>query len=218
MTTSLEITVISAQGITTNKTPSLFSLPRRRLRPFITITTFPPLPPPPPIDHDHHSINGVKECHVYSTRVDDHGGPNPTWGDKFLLPLDPTFFTTATAAASCVYLHLYSKRAFLGRAKLLGWVQIPASDILEGSGPARQMSYRVRARDGSRGHGVVNVALRLAGHHAPPVVGSPAPPRSSGGSVADTRRTAIGVPVGTCLMTWRREMDHVARDVSNRSN
>ncbi|KAJ6944880.1 hypothetical protein NC651_000037 [Populus alba x Populus x berolinensis] len=60
----MEITVMSAQGL--KKTSSgPFS---HRLRPFITITAYPPNP---------HNSN--EKCQMYRTRVDDQGGVNPTW-------------------------------------------------------------------------------------------------------------------------------------------
>ncbi|KAK9276972.1 hypothetical protein L1049_007107 [Liquidambar formosana] len=145
----MEITVISAQGLCTSSSSSLFS---HRLRPFITLTTVPPTAYEP--------TNGDKHGHVYQTRVDDEGGVNPTWGDKFHLPLDATFFSHRY---SSIYLQLYTKRLLAGKTQL-GWCQIPAADILDGFQPVgslHHLSYRLRARDGSRGHGVVNVAVRL---------------------------------------------------------
>ncbi|CAN4127429.1 unnamed protein product [Withania somnifera] len=41
---------------------------------------------------------------------------------------------------------------------------IPATDVLDGLIPVgfvRQLSFRLRNKDGSRGHGVVNVAIKL---------------------------------------------------------
>ncbi|EOY24651.1 Uncharacterized protein TCM_016197 [Theobroma cacao] len=55
---TLEMTVVSAQGLK-NTSSSLFS---HRLRPFVTITTFPPTP-----------FNGDNGHHMYQTRVDDQG-------------------------------------------------------------------------------------------------------------------------------------------------
>ncbi|KAH7862040.1 hypothetical protein Vadar_034010 [Vaccinium darrowii] len=62
-----------------------------------------------------------------------------------------------------IYLHLYTKDVMGGQTQL-GWCQIPTTDILDGLSPARcvrRLSYRLRARDGSRGHGVVNIAVKL---------------------------------------------------------
>ncbi|KAL2902510.1 BON1-associated protein 2 [Bienertia sinuspersici] len=176
----LEITIISAQEL---KTPS-FCFFSHHLKPFITITTFPL--PSSSSPSSCNSIKGCSSCHVYSTMIDDVGGPNPTWGDKFLLPLDPTFFTPNNY--SCVNLQLFTKRALLGPS-LLGWVQIPASDIFDGPLPlglARRLSYRVRERDGSSGHGVVNVACRFLGEL--PVIRQPF-------AAVDTWQTVTGIPV-----------------------
>ncbi|XVE57836.1 hypothetical protein DITRI_Ditri04bG0122300 [Diplodiscus trichospermus] len=143
------MTVVSAQGLK-NTSSSLFS---HRLRPFITITIFPPRPLAcNATDH--------KRRHVFQTRVNDQGGVNPTWGDKFHVPLDETFFVNRY---SCIYLQLFTKRLIAGQAQL-GWCQIPAADIgLPPVGSVRQLSYRLRAEDGTRTQGVVNVAVKLEG-------------------------------------------------------
>ncbi|GAB4834356.1 hypothetical protein Ancab_032611 [Ancistrocladus abbreviatus] len=152
-----EITIISAQGIK-NASKTLFG--SHRLRPFVTITTFPPPSPQPSsckaIDGDHEYL------HVYRTNIDEKGGSDPTWGDKFHIPLHPTFFTDKY---SCIYLFLYTKRLMLGR-RHLGWCQIPAADIFNGLSPpglVHHLSYRLRAKDGTRGHGILNVAVKLIG-------------------------------------------------------
>ncbi|XP_076960244.1 BON1-associated protein 2-like [Bidens hawaiensis] len=136
----MEITIISAQGL---KNSSLFS---QHIKPFITLTTTPP----------------PSSCHVYTTTVDHEGGVNPTWGDKFDLSniIDASFFYNKS---SYIYLQLYTNRFLLG-PRLLGWCGIPAGDIVDGFSPvgtARTLSYRLRKRDGSRGHGVVNVVVKL---------------------------------------------------------
>lgn len=139
----MEITVLSAQGL--KRTSTIFF--SKRLRPFITVATYQP-----------EKNNGDKSCHVYTTRVDDRGGVNPTWGDKFYLPIGNSFFANRY---SCIYLTLYTKR-FIGGQTLLGWCHIPVNDIgFPQPGLVRHMSYRVRDRDGSRGRGVVNVAMKL---------------------------------------------------------
>lgn len=110
----LEITVLSAEGLNTNCSSTLFS---RRIRPFITFTTVPPSP------YNHHmmtmssSSKGDKKCHVYRTRVDDEGGTNPKWGDKFDVPLDHTFFANRY---STIHLQLYTKRLIVGRPNWVG--------------------------------------------------------------------------------------------------
>ena len=142
----MEITVISAQGL---KNSSHFC---HKIRPFITLTTSPPAAAPC-------RPSGDENSHVYKTRVDDEGGINPTWGDKFLVPLDAGFLSNRY---SCIYLQLYTKRLIMGRAQL-GWCQIPAYDIVgfPATGSVRYLSYRLRARDGTRTNGVVNVAVKL---------------------------------------------------------
>lgn len=140
----MEITILSAQGLK-NTSFTIFS---SRIRPFVTITTYPPA-----------TTSGDKHCHVYRTRVDDHGGVNPTWGDKFYVPTDCNAFFANRYA--CIYLQLYTKTLISGQT-LLGWCQIPVNDIgFPPGGSVRNLSYRLRARDGSRGHGVVNLAIKL---------------------------------------------------------
>ncbi|KAG7953172.1 hypothetical protein I3843_12G096600 [Carya illinoinensis] len=167
----LEIVVLSAEGLET--TASSFTLFSRRIRPFVAFTMVPP---------------GPKKCRVYKTRVDDEGGTNPSWGDKFRIPLDATFLANRYSA---IYLRLYTKRLIVGQVQL-GWCQIPVYDI--GSppvGPVRYLSYRLRVRDGSRCHGIVNLAIKLeslasvAGQSVVASVGSP---------TNDTSRTVIGIP------------------------
>jgi hypothetical protein len=175
----LEITVLSAEGLKTSSS-ALFS---NRVRPFITFTTALPSPYNP-------CSKGDKKCpNAYRTRVDDEGGTNPTWGDKFRVPLDATFFADIY---SSVHLQLYTKRLIVGQA-LLGWCQIPAHDI--GSPPVgsvRYLSYRLRARDGSRSHGIVNLAIKLEA--LAPVAGRRVFLDSDSPNV-DTRQTVIGIPV-----------------------
>ncbi|KAK3019304.1 hypothetical protein RJ639_004624 [Escallonia herrerae] len=179
----MEVAVMSAQGLK-NTSSGLFS---RRLRPFITLTTVPPNSYKPVAD-------GGKDSRVYRTRVDDGGGVNPTWGDKFHLPIDASFFHQRH---SCIYLQLYTKRVMVGPTQL-GWCQIPAGDILDGLSPAgsvRRLSYRLRNRDGSRGHGVVNVAVKLEAsfpgvHPQRPLISGVKQFPAAGGC-----RTVIGIPL-----------------------
>lgn len=169
----MEITVISAQGLK-NTSSGPFS---HRLRPFITITTYPPTP-----------CNGDNKCQMYRTRVDDEGGVNPTWGDKFHVPVDTAFFANRY---SCIYLQLYTKRLIMGRVQL-GWCQIPVTDIgYPPDGAVRYLSYRIRARDGTRGHGVVNVAIKLTGSQ--PVASHRL--LNSDQKASETLETVIGIPV-----------------------
>ena len=169
---TLEMTVVSAQELK-NTSFSLFS---HRLRPFITITTFPPNPPCDATDHK-------RRHHVFQTTVDDQGGVNPTWGDKFHVPIDDTFFANRY---SCIYLHLFTKRLIAGQAQL-GWCQIPAADIgLPPVGSVRQLSYRLMAGDGTRTQGVINVAVKLEGF---------VPATTHDQLSNDTSQTVIGIPV-----------------------
>ncbi|XP_076951815.1 protein SRC2-like [Bidens hawaiensis] len=168
----MEITIISAQGL---KTPSLFS---HNLQPFIHLTT----------------TTSPTGGH-HTTTVDHEGGVNPTWGDKFDLSniIDASKFFYNKC--SCIYLYLYTNRLLLG-PRLLGWCGIPVADIVDGMSPVgtmRQLSYRLRKKDGSKGHGVVNVMVKLDSSVF----------RRKGGS--DVRRlpevnfgrVAIGIPVRT---------------------
>uniref|UniRef100_A0A5B7CBL5 C2 domain-containing protein n=1 Tax=Davidia involucrata TaxID=16924 RepID=A0A5B7CBL5_DAVIN len=181
----MEITVISAEGLKKNSS-TLFS--HRRLRPFITLSTAPP--------YSWRATNGDEHSHVYKTRVDDDGGINPTWGDKFQLPIDPSFLYQTQY--SCIYLQLYTKRLMVGQTQL-GWCQIPVVDIVDGYSPpggsVRHLSYRLRARDGSRGHGVVNIAVKLEGSF--PVVCPQRPLNSDLTHLPETGlgQTVIGIPV-----------------------
>ena len=175
----MEITVLSAEGLKTSSSSSLFS---HRLRPFIAVSTV----PPGTGASGSTSSNGDKRRHVYETRVDDRGGTNPTWGDKFRLPLDSAFFS---GRFSGFYVQLYTKRLVLGRAQL-GWCHVPAQDIgPSAGGSARFLSYRLRARDGSRTRAVINLSVKLEGF-AP--VGGHAVARS-----LPTCQTVIGIPVGS---------------------
>lgn len=180
----MEITILSAEGLK-NTSSGLFSY---RIRPFITLNTVPTTSYKP--------IDGDKHGRVYKTRVDDEGGVNPSWGDKFTLQLEPTFFTQRY---SSIHLQIYNKHVTVGKSRL-GWCQIPASDITQGLPPVgsvRRLSYRVRTRDGSRGEGVINVAVRLESQ----LPEWPQGYRSSGpyltcSPAIDIGRTAIGIPVG----------------------
>ncbi|KAJ0630663.1 putative C2 domain-containing protein [Helianthus annuus] len=138
----MEITVVSAQGL--KKSSSLFS---HHIRPFITLTT-----------------SSSSSSHlIYKTTVvvDHQGGLSPTWGHNFDLSnvIDATFFSHNNS--SYIYLHLYTNRLFLLGPRFLGWCRIPAADIADGFSPVRHLSYRLRKKDGSRGHGVVNVVVKL---------------------------------------------------------
>ena len=174
---TMEITVLSAEGLKAASSTTIFS---HRLRPFITFSMTPPSP--------YFLTNADKSCDVYKTRVDDQGGTNPTWGDKFRLPIDSSFFTNRYSG---IYLQLYTKRLILGQAQL-GWCHIPAHDIgLPSTGTVRHLSYRLRARDGSRTRGIINLAVSLEGLE-------PVGDHGLSNSVSPTLstcQTVIGIPV-----------------------
>ncbi|RDY12939.1 hypothetical protein CR513_02200, partial [Mucuna pruriens] len=104
---------------------------------------------------------------------------------KFRIALDPTFFSDVR---SCLHLQLFTKRRILGPAQL-GWSLIPAHDIgLLPPGSVRYLSYRLRGRDGARGHVIINLSVRL--ENAPWMSTSQSP-------TMDACHTVIGIPVTT---------------------
>ncbi|KAL2517045.1 BON1-associated protein 2 [Abeliophyllum distichum] len=164
----VEITLISAQNL---RVDSSAFCRVRRLRPFITVTTS--------------TTYGDKQLKVFKTQVDDEGGVNPTWGDRFHFHFDQTFF-------SGIYLQLYTKHLMMGNTQL-GWCLIPATDIVDRFSPVgstRFLSYRLRDSDGSRGHGVVNVAVKLEGN--PP---TPHPQQPLLTLERNVSEMVIGIPV-----------------------
>ncbi|XP_042512743.1 BON1-associated protein 2-like [Macadamia integrifolia] len=210
----LEITVISAQGLRSTKDSFLFFPTRRRLRPFVTLTTNPPTIPYVPFSGRY----------VYQTKVDTTGGESPSWGDKFHIPIGNSFFSQRH---SCIYLHIFSRPSrSWGRKCELGWCGIPATDLLEGFRPAgavRQLSYRVRERDGTRGNGVVNVAVNLVGSSGQTLSGQPDPSPAAMSNLTGLGlglglgpgpcqgRTAIGIPVEAL---FRLNMDKSGRQAA----
>lgn len=187
----MELTVISAEDLKP-KSSALFP---RRLKPFVTLT----LPS---------STNGDKPVHVYKTTVDDAGGVNPTWGDKFHIPLDNNSTSSFYRSHESQYYYCpllclqVSTKDLMGGQTQLGWCQIPAADVLDGLSPAghvRRLSYRLRDGDGCRGHGVVNIAVKLDCSSGPVIMC----PQSQRPSSSDLRswpemgsgRTVIGFPV-----------------------
>ncbi|OAY59854.1 BON1-associated protein 2 [Manihot esculenta] len=171
----MEITIISAQGLKTNSS-SPFS---HRLRPFITITAYPLAAS---------SCSDDNKRRIYSTRIDDQGGVNPTWGDKFYIPIDTAFLTNRY---SCIYLELYTKRLIMGRV-LLGWCQIPVTDIgFPPEGSVRHLSYRLLARDGTKGHGIVNLTVKLTDFSS---VGSQRFSDLNSKKISQSGSTVIGIP------------------------
>ncbi|TMX04857.1 hypothetical protein EJD97_004231 [Solanum chilense] len=141
----MEITIISAQGLKNTTTWPW------RFRPFATLSTV--------------STTSTNELHI--TSVDEtirnnniDNNYNAMWGDKFHLSIDASLFLHGHL---CIYIQIYSKNFLKGRSEL-GWCMISAADVFNGLLPAgflRQFSYRLRNKDGSRGNGVVNVAVKL---------------------------------------------------------
>ncbi|CAJ1937489.1 unnamed protein product [Sphenostylis stenocarpa] len=114
------------------------------------------------------------------------------------IALDPSFFSDTRAS---LHLQLFTKRRILGLAHL-GSCLIPAHDIgLLPHGSVRYLSYRLRGKDGAKGHVVINLSVRL--ENAPWIS-------------TDTCHTVIGIPVtairGTCtdycttIMSDRRKV------------
>ncbi|KAM3263416.1 hypothetical protein P3L10_000410 [Capsicum annuum] len=150
----MEITIISAHDL--KNTPTW----PWRLRPYATVSTVPTT-----------STNTTTVTEVHTTSIDENIGDNssnnnnnnnnnPTWGDKFHLSINPSLFLHGHI---CIYIQLYSKNFLKGKSEL-GWCMISPTDVFDGLIPAdfvRQFSYRLRNKDGSRGHGVVNIAIKL---------------------------------------------------------
>ncbi|KAG4972951.1 hypothetical protein AAZX31_11G025300 [Glycine max] len=121
------------------------------IRPFITLTKLP--------------------AHMVYHHYDEGG----TGEQVFRVPVDPTFFSDTY---SRLHLQLYNKRRFAGLTQL-GSCLIPPSDIaLQPYHSVRYLSYRLRAKDGSRTHLTVNLSIRL--HGSPDL---------------DTCQPVIGIPV-----------------------
>ncbi|KAF1862597.1 hypothetical protein Lal_00014137 [Lupinus albus] len=112
-----------------------------------------------------------------------------TWNHKFRVTVDHSFFQDRY---SCLYLQLFTKRRIMGPTQL-GWCMIPASDIgVLPQGSVGYLSYRLRAKDGSRGYAVINLSVRLEGHgHGHGYVNNV--PRMS--TNRDTPHTVVGIPV-----------------------
>lgn len=192
----MEVKVLSARCL---KGPS--SLFSGRLRPYVALSSTATsdvvsdpddLPAPFPSTSDYDKGSGV----LYRTRVDEHGAENPTWGDTVRLPLHPSFLRPAPggAAAPAVYLLVLSKRRLAGPARV-GWCRIPACDVVDGLRPpcsVRRLSYALRnCRHGGRGHGVVDVAVRLVG----PALSSVPSPANAPAAVLGSVQV-LGVPPG----------------------
>ncbi|KAK7251271.1 hypothetical protein RIF29_34318 [Crotalaria pallida] len=150
------------------------------------IMTMPPPPPPPPFSSSSSSatvveimVTSIEGLNNYTSFFNPKIKPfititklptstvnpttttTPTSDHVFRVPVDHTFFHDTY---SCIYLELFTKRRIVGPAQL-GWCMIPASDIgLLSPGSVRYLSYRLRAKDGSRGQAVINISVRLEGN------------------------------------------------------
>lgn len=133
----LEIHLISAQGL---KPPAS---PRRRLQTY--------------------SVAWVDPSTKLRTRVDQIGGENPTWNDRFLFRVTPEFVASETSAVSVA---IYS--VGLLRDHLIGTVRFLISNILrpgsDDDGDAiRTPSFcalQIR-RPSGRFHGIMNIGAML---------------------------------------------------------
>ncbi|KAL3743105.1 hypothetical protein ACJRO7_018409 [Eucalyptus globulus] len=177
---SVEITVISAQGL---RNPTLNALFSRRLKPYATLAVAAAAAAAA-------AASAPRPAHA--TGVDRRGGTNPTWNEKFRLPVDPGFFADLR---SSVYLDVRARQLVGGEA-VLGWCLIPAGDILSpeaaaAAGSVVFLSYRLRDRDGTRGHGTVNVSVRVVVEQGRAGCGD------AWAGCGDAWRTVIGLPVAS---------------------
>ncbi|XVF51537.1 hypothetical protein PTKIN_Ptkin04bG0192700 [Pterospermum kingtungense] len=135
----MEITVLSAENLKKPASAACCLLSRRRFRTFITITKF-------------NASNNHLRAEYCKGDVE-----NISFGDKSLVSIESDFF----ASNSCIYLQLHTKRALGGQAQL-GWCHIPAADIgAPPVGSVRHLRYKLRAKDGSMGQGIVDLQVKL---------------------------------------------------------
>ncbi|PKA60833.1 hypothetical protein AXF42_Ash006467 [Apostasia shenzhenica] len=189
------VTVHSAESL---KLPSLPILPRRRFRPYASLSTF-------------RAAGGR-----HRTRVDEKGACNPVWEDTVSLPIDAAFLRPRRRRriggweeeeddGASVNVRVMSKGWLMGPTEL-GWCRILPGDVVDGLRPPampRRLSYALRTgRHGGRGQGVIHMTVRLMG--APidclasqaAVVRTPAiavPPAAAKAAVWG--QVAIGIPV-----------------------
>lgn len=178
---TLEITVISAQGLknpsTQSSAPSFF-FSRRPIKPFATLGSTSTCKPP--------------QDAVHRTKTDDRGAENPTWNETFQISVQDSSFSSGVISSSDLLLQVNAEKRRVGAGRtLLGWCYVPMADIVQPpTGPVRFLSYRLRARDGSRSRGIVNLAARLQGLSDPDARQTRYP------NIADGRPCpAIGIPV-----------------------
>ncbi|KAI3422752.1 uncharacterized protein J3R85_011841 [Psidium guajava] len=182
----MEITVVSAEGL---KKPSrsIFSKPPR---PFISLT----------------AMTSSAPC-VALNNGDEKDRVGLNWGDKFHVHVSSSFFTDLNAS---IHLQLY-KKSFTQGWSQLGWCLIPATDVgLPPMDSVKYLSYRLRARDGTRSDGIINLVVKVGGpldtHEKWPSGNGRAVTSRMGGSSdahekwssdnggAETSRTVIGIP------------------------
>ncbi|KAI4343264.1 hypothetical protein MLD38_027793 [Melastoma candidum] len=184
----IEITIISANGLRdTAPFPIFWKRPKR----YVTMA--------PVARILGGRIKEADEPHpVYTTTVDNRGGTDPQWKEKFRITVETSFFANA---GSSICVRVYS-RGFARRVTQLGWCKIPAEDMLMSPpGKVGYLSYRLRnPLDGTRGHGIVNMAVKLEGllqnARGPWFQGPGMPgPLITGFLVPSTSSVAIGFPV-----------------------
>ncbi|XVE57835.1 hypothetical protein DITRI_Ditri04bG0122200 [Diplodiscus trichospermus] len=150
----MEFTVLSAEKLKKPSSRDLFSFSRPSTT-FISIT----------------KLNGDNYSLADYCKPDSE---NFTFGDKVFVSIESDFF----ANNSCIYLKLYTKK-LLGDQAQLGWCRIPAADIgAPPVGSVRHLSYKLRDKDGSMGHGIVDLQVKLESYGCPvhsgqEVIGTP---------------------------------------------
>lgn len=101
----------------------------------------------------------------------------------------------------------------MGRVQL-GWCQIPANDIgFPPASSARFLSYRLRARDGSRTNGIVNLSVKLENlgpvtDHRP-LNSITATAFGMCGTVIGTPVTTLPPPLGECSVSRQGRRGHM---------
>ncbi|PKI41405.1 hypothetical protein CRG98_038177 [Punica granatum] len=175
---TVDITVVSAEGL---KNPSsLSALFSKRLKTFVTLAL--------PIEPSSQRCQAMWSP-VHQTRTaNSQRGENPAWGETFRVSIADSTFSSGFSS-SAVLLQVYMERLVSGRT-LLGWCHIPVADIRwPPTGSVRFLSYRLRASDGTRSQGIVNLAVRLPGSF------DQAPTRTQYPSIISQARPAIGIPL-----------------------
>ncbi|KAI4367911.1 hypothetical protein MLD38_016537 [Melastoma candidum] len=168
---SIEITVVSAQGL---RNSCSFPFFWKRLRSYATV-----------------ALSMAGPCRnelpdesrpAYATKVDDRGGTDPRWDEKFRIPVDSVFLEDVRFSSICV-------RVYARGGSQLGWCRVPMEDVvISPPGKVSYLSYRLRdPRDGTRGHGIVSVAVKLDGLQANTCC--------SRLPSLDSRQAVIGIPV-----------------------